>query len=126
MQANKIIEEVCEYFDISDEDIRGKSRQQMYLVPRYIAILLIRNQGYSLVDIGKMFYRDHSTIINALNKIDANLQWVKLAEKVNNKINRVEPCKVRLKNLLLDNGLSRGQADLITKEITKIFNLNEK
>lgn len=126
MQANKIIEEVCEYFDISDEEIKGRSRQQMYLVPRYIAILLIRNQGYSLMDIGKMFYRDHSTIINALNKIDASLQWVKLAGKVNNKINRVEPCKVRLKNLLLDNGLSRGQADLITKEITKIFNLNEK
>lgn len=126
MQANKIIEEVCEYFDISDEEIKGRSRQQMYLVPRYIAILLIRNQGYSLMDIGKMFYRDHSTIINALNKIDASLQWVKLAEKVNNKINRVEPCKVRLKNLLLDNGLSRGQADLITKKIAKIFNLNEK
>lgn len=126
MQANKIIEEVCEYFGISEDEIKGKSRQQMYLVPRYIAILLIRNQGYSLMDIGKMFYRDHSTIINALNKIDESLQWVKLAEKVNNKINRVEPCKVRLKNLLLDNGLSRGQADLITKEITKIFNLNEK
>ena len=126
MQANKIIEEVCEYFDISEDEIKGKSRQQMYLVPRYIAILLIRNQGYSLVDIGKIFYRDHSTIINALNKIDENLQWVKLAEKVHNKINRVEPCKVRLKSLLLDNGLSRGQADLITKEITKIFNLNEK
>lgn len=98
----------------------------MYLVPRYIAILLIRGQGYSLVDIGKMFYRHHSTIINALEQLDANLQWVKLAEKVNNKINRVEPCKVRLKNLLLDNGLSRGQADLITKEITKQFNLTEK
>ena len=68
---DNIIKEVCRYYHIEEDKIRGASRSRDILLPRQIGIYLIRRMtGLSLEEIGKLFKRDHTTILNSINKIE--------------------------------------------------------
>lgn len=79
LTPGRIISVVASYYKINKKDITGKSRKKEYVVPRHIAIYLVREiTGLGFVDIGKQFGgRDHSTIISAVNSIDRNLKMDK-------------------------------------------------
>lgn len=62
---------VAEHFKIRVTDLKSTSRAKPIVVPRQIAMFLIKKfLDKSLVDIGKAFGgRDHTTVINSLEKI---------------------------------------------------------
>ena len=62
---------VAEVFDISPGQLKGKQRKRNILVPRQVAISLIRElTSMSLKDIGAFFSgRDHSTVLNSIERI---------------------------------------------------------
>lgn len=66
---------VSEYYKIRVTDLKSTSRAKPIVVPRQIAMYLIKKfLDKSLVDIGKAFGgKDHTTVINSLEKIE-NLQ----------------------------------------------------
>ncbi len=66
-----IINKVSEKFNVSPDDLKSKSRQGRIIQPRFIGMYLARDlAGMTHTDIGKEFGdRDHSTVINACNKI---------------------------------------------------------
>jgi len=66
---------VCDYFKINIDDIKGKKRSKNINYPRQIAIYLCRElTSESYPKIGTYFGgRDHSTIINAYQKIESDL-----------------------------------------------------
>jgi chromosomal replication initiator protein len=66
-----IINKVSEKFNVSQEDLKSKSRHSRIIQPRFIGMYLARDlAGMTTTDIGKEFGdRDHSTVINACNKI---------------------------------------------------------
>lgn len=66
-----IIDNTCDFFRVSKEDLCGKSRTKTIVEPRMICIYLISEMlGLPLVKIGEAFGgKDHSTIIHARNKI---------------------------------------------------------
>lgn len=66
---------VAEYYKIRVTDLKSTSRAKPIVVPRQIAMYLIKKfLDKSLVDIGKAFGgKDHTTVINSLEKIE-NLQ----------------------------------------------------
>ncbi|MBO7452481.1 MAG: chromosomal replication initiator protein DnaA [Clostridiales bacterium] len=68
-----IISLVSKYYGVSVEKIQSKNRSKEIITPRYVAIYLCREMldNFSLKTIGKFFGgRDHSTLINAINKVD--------------------------------------------------------
>nr|WP_307916811.1 helix-turn-helix domain-containing protein [Mycoplasmopsis bovis] len=67
-----IIEYVAKYYKLSRSEILGKSRRKDVVLARHIAIWIVKKQlDLSLEQIGKFFgNRDHSTIINAVRKIE--------------------------------------------------------
>ena len=67
---------VCEYFKVNIDDLKGKKRNKNINYPRQIAIYLCReNTVESFPKIGTYFGgRDHSTIINAYQKIKKDLE----------------------------------------------------
>ncbi len=69
-----IQEMVCRYFNVSKEDLLGKSRSRDIVVPRQIAIYLSKElTDTSLQQIGNYFGgKDHTTIMHAFNKIRDN------------------------------------------------------
>lgn len=69
--AERIIETVCEYYDILKEEICGKKKNKEIVVPRQISVYLITNLlSLPLSAIGQLFGgRDHTTIMHARDKI---------------------------------------------------------
>lgn len=64
----------CQYFNINAVDLYLKSRKAEVIQARHVCMFLIKRQTtFNTVDIGAMFEQDHSTVIHALNKIDAYL-----------------------------------------------------
>ena len=66
---------VAAHFKISIEEMHGKKRMQRVVLPRQIAMYLCRKiMDVSVLDIGKFFERDHSTVIHACNKISGEVE----------------------------------------------------
>lgn len=67
-----IITETAKYFGITEEAIRGQSRQKNTATARQVAMYLCRNlTNMSLVDIGHQFDgRNHATVLASIRKIE--------------------------------------------------------
>ncbi|MEG1752063.1 MAG: chromosomal replication initiator protein DnaA [Clostridia bacterium] len=75
IKPEDIVSATCEYFNISDAEIKGKKKSRECVEPRMIAIYLIGELlGIPLISIGKVFNRDHTTIIHARDKITEQLK----------------------------------------------------
>ena len=72
VMVDKIITLVTERYHVSPEDLKSKKRSADIMTPRNLAIYLIRTMtDMSLPAIGKVFQRDHSTILNSLEAVDS-------------------------------------------------------
>jgi len=70
-----IIEETAKYYSISSDDIKGPSRVKLFVTARQISMYLIRTlTNFSLSDIGDIFNRDHTTVMNGLRQIEKNIR----------------------------------------------------
>jgi len=71
--VDEILRIVAEYFKIRITDLKSSSRAKPIVVPRQIAMYLIKKfLDKSLVEIGKAFGgRDHTTVINSLEKVES-------------------------------------------------------
>ncbi len=72
---DRIIAEVSTHFDVTLAELRGRGRSKQIVLPRQIAMYLIRDEtGSSLVEIGRYLdNRDHSTIMHGVSKIEDTL-----------------------------------------------------
>lgn len=76
LDAVKIIEAVCVYYNLSIDDLRGKQRKQEIVRPRQIAMYLLRKENSaSFPAIGHhLGGRDHTTAMHACEKITKLLE----------------------------------------------------
>ena len=72
LSSRQIAEIVAEFYHISLDAMCGKQRDKYIVMPRQIAMYLIRQEtSVSLLEIGQLFGgRDHSTVLHACEKID--------------------------------------------------------
>jgi chromosomal replication initiator protein len=72
LDIKQIAQVVAEYYHLSMEDMCGKQRDKHIVMPRQVAMYLMRQETQvSLLEIGAMFGgRDHSTVLHACEKID--------------------------------------------------------
>ena len=70
--CEQIQRRVCRYFEISQQDMLSKSRTRKLVIPRQIAIYLVKKYTpLSLTDIGQHFGgKDHSTVIASINRVE--------------------------------------------------------
>jgi len=73
---NAIMKAVCKYFSVTKVDIKGKRRTQGIVIPRQIAMYLLRQMTDTpLVSIGELLGgRDHTTIMHGAEKISIEIQ----------------------------------------------------
>lgn len=105
-----IIDVVAYLFDITRDDILSSCRKQKYCDARVILSRYYRNLGYTLVDIGKIFNRDHSTIVRQLKLYDSLYKNYKYFRVIADKI-------MNLDILYIEKCLSYGEkVEVETKE----------
>ncbi len=69
-----IIDLVCRYFKVSKEDLTSKKRQRKITFSRQVAMYLCRRfTDESLQSIGKLFNKDHATVVYAIKNINKKL-----------------------------------------------------
>lgn len=70
LTAAMICELVSNQFKVSVEELQSRSRKKSVSVPRQIAMYLARRHtGESLVEIGRFFNRDHSTVLHSIRVV---------------------------------------------------------
>ncbi len=67
--VERIVARVASAFAITPSELMGPSRQRRVLVPRQVAMLLAREAGLSLPQVGRAFGRDHTTVMHACTKV---------------------------------------------------------
>ncbi|MBI3901142.1 MAG: ATP-binding protein, partial [Chlamydiia bacterium] len=68
--AEKILKKVADHYGILKNDLLGKSQTKEIALPRQVAIYLCRELlKLPFQQIGKIFSRDHSTIISSITKV---------------------------------------------------------
>jgi hypothetical protein len=73
---------VCWLHGVDAADVMGHSRIPMLVLARQHFVWLLRRQTpLSLIAIGKIIGRDHTTIMHAINKIDAEIRRRREARK---------------------------------------------
>lgn len=71
--VDRILKVVSEKFGVSCADIKGRKRSENIANARHMCVYLIRQlTSMSLMDIGAVFGRDHTTTINSIRKIEAD------------------------------------------------------
>ncbi len=75
LNIEQIATAVADYYHIPMEDMCGKQRDKHIVMPRQVAMYLMRQETQaSLLEIGAMFGgRDHSTVLHACEKIDRSI-----------------------------------------------------
>lgn len=76
LNGKQIAEAVAAYYHLSFESLSGKQRDKYIVLPRQVAMYLIRQETQaSLSEIGQLFGgRDHTTVLHSWQKIDRALQ----------------------------------------------------
>ncbi len=76
-KIEKIFDLVSRKFGVSEEEIRGKKRNDNIAKARHMCIYLIRHlTELSLSDIGKLFSRDHATVIASIKYVEGQITSV--------------------------------------------------
>ena len=79
--SDKILEKVCKYFDVSKNQLLGKDRKKELSYPRQICMYLLDDMlEMPYTSIGKIFNKDHATVIYCKNKIEKLLKTDKLLQ----------------------------------------------
>jgi chromosomal replication initiator protein len=74
ISSETIMDETAKYFGLGREDLVSKSRSRPLTTARHIAMYLLRElTGLSLIKIGELFERDHSTALHGIQKIEGQM-----------------------------------------------------
>lgn len=89
--AESILKKVAKNYNISTDEMKSQKRKKDVLMPRQISMYLIKtNLMITFDSIGKIFDRDHTTVMNAIKKIEQqiedNEEFAKEIEELNKNI----------------------------------------
>ncbi len=69
--VDKIFTLICRKYDVTRSELESTSRKKEITMPRHLGVYLIREvTGLSLPQIGKLFNRDHATIVSSIKAIE--------------------------------------------------------
>ena len=69
VNLNDIESAVNLHFNLRKGLLRGPGRRRSLVIPRFIAMTLSREMKWSLSKIGRYYFRDHTTVLNALQRM---------------------------------------------------------
>jgi chromosomal replication initiator protein len=69
-----ILTAVARYFGVKTDDLKGKARNKQIVVPRHIAMYLLREDGHlSTPEVGRLLNRDHTTVLHGMKQVAGDI-----------------------------------------------------
>lgn len=89
--AELIMQTVCDYFNVTMNELVGPTRKREITIPRQIAIYLTREMtGMSLPQIGSVFGgRDHTTVMHSCKIVEAGIKQNSNTKELVDHVNRM-------------------------------------
>ncbi|MCR5303414.1 MAG: chromosomal replication initiator protein DnaA [Lachnospiraceae bacterium] len=82
-----IIDIVCSYYSVEKDELFSKKRDQRVRQPRQIAMYLIRRMtDTTLQGIGKLFNKDHTTVMHSIDIIEESINGQNVNNELKNQI----------------------------------------
>lgn len=78
----RVFAAVCAHYAIEGDLILGDSRDRYALNARHVAMWLMRDAGRTYVEIGEEMGRDHTSVINACRRVEANPPLLAIATEI--------------------------------------------
>lgn len=72
--VRRVVACAASLYGVADEDLFGRDRRLSVTEPRMLSMWALRQRGWQLVAIAQAFGRDHSTVSNAVSKIERRLR----------------------------------------------------
>lgn len=70
MNGKEVTEVVSRYYCEDIDNVMSRSRKMEFVKPMHVIFYILNKHfGYSTVDIGKLFDRDHSSVIHGMDKV---------------------------------------------------------
>lgn len=70
--TQRILAVAAEAFDVTADDLTGRSKDSDVVQARHVATWLLREAGRSYPEIGRVLGRDHSTAMNGVRRVEAS------------------------------------------------------
>jgi chromosomal replication initiator protein len=65
---------VARYFGVKTDDLKGKARNKQVVVPRQIAMYLLREDAHlSTPEVGRLLNRDHTTVLHGMKQVAGDI-----------------------------------------------------
>ena len=75
--VDRILTAVSKKYGVTEDDIKSKKKTDSIANARHVSIYIIRKlTDRSLKEIGKIFGRDHSTVISSINKVEISIKTI--------------------------------------------------
>jgi len=75
--VDRILTAVSKKYGVTEDDIKSKKKTDSIANARHVSIYIIRKlTDLSLKEIGKIFGRDHSTVISSINKVEISIKTI--------------------------------------------------
>jgi len=90
----KIVTATAQGFGVLESDLLGKSQAREYVVPRQVAMYLLRKHlKMPYMKIGDRFFRDHSTVMSGIRQVEKGIK-----ESSSNMANTLSSIEISLQN----------------------------
>lgn len=83
LRPQRVMKEVCSFYQVSQAAIKGKRRQKELVSARHMAMYLLKQDlGLSYVEIGRWFSnRDHTSVMHAKDKVQELIEKNELTKR---------------------------------------------
>lgn len=96
LSAEEVCTIIAQDFFVSVKDIKGLSRKRECVLPRHLSMMFTKKYVFvTLKQVGNYFNRDHSTVINALRRVEWDAEFDK---KLSDRISYYDKLFAKLKN----------------------------
>ncbi len=69
-----ILTAVARYFGVKSDDLKSKARHKQIVVPRHIAMYLLREDAQlSTPEVGRLLNRDHTTVLHGMKQVASDI-----------------------------------------------------
>ena len=76
LNIEELINDVCHALHLNRQILNSKTRETKYKFGRWLVWKIMRTHKKTLLECGKCFERDHTTVINALQNIDMDITHI--------------------------------------------------
>ena len=85
-EVQLLITEVCELMGVAELLVYSKCRTEPVKLCRWFVWKILKSWGYGPTESGRIFNKDHTSVINALKKIDDDIAGSRKLQRIHQKL----------------------------------------